>query len=116
MTRGPQARILFVDDEASMRTTVSHLLRREGYACDTAGTESEAKARLSEAGYDLVVTDIRMKGFTGLDLLRHLQSAGIDVPVVILTAFASLEVAIEALQIGGARDLVPGTWRRRTPP
>ncbi|MGD8376369.1 MAG: sigma-54 dependent transcriptional regulator [Acidobacteriota bacterium] len=107
MTRAAHAHILFVDDEASMRTTVSHLLRREGLVCDTAGTENEAKSRLADTAYDIVVTDIRMKGFTGLDLLRHLQTSGIDVPVVILTAFASLEVAIEALQIGGARDLVP---------
>jgi DNA-binding NtrC family response regulator len=100
------ARLLFVDDEPGMRTTVSHLLSREGYVCDLAVDGREAKRRLESGSYELVITDLRMKDISGLDLLRHVREVSPDTPVMLFTAFGSREVAIEALQIGGARDLV----------
>ena len=98
-------RLLFVDDEQGLRKTVSHLLGREGYQFDLAASGEEAKRKVEEEVYDLVITDIRMPDCSGLEVLRHVREVSPETTVMLVSAYASLEYAIEALKLG-ARDLV----------
>jgi two-component system response regulator PilR (NtrC family) len=98
-------RLLFVDDEPGMRKTVSHLLKKEGYQFDTAASGKEAKEKVEGEVYDLVITDIRMPDCSGLEVLRHVRDVSPSTTVMLVSAYASLEYAVEALKLG-ARDLV----------
>ena len=98
-------RILFVDDEPGMRKTVAHLLQKEGYQFDLASCGKEAMQRVEDDVYDLVVTDIRMPDCSGLEVLRHVRDVSPATTVMLISAYSSLEYAVEALKLG-ARDLV----------
>jgi len=98
-----RARILVVDDEPSMQEFLEIFLRSEGYEASTASDVETARAQLDVEDFDLVITDLKMPGATGLDLLRDVQarnSGGADTLVVVMTAFASTETAIEAMKEG----------------
>ena len=98
-------RILFVDDEPGMRKTVSHLLQKEGYEFDLASCGKEAMQKVEDDVYDLVITDIRMPDCSGLEVLRHVRDVSPATTVMLISAYSSLEYAVEALRLG-ARDLV----------
>lgn len=93
-------RILVVDDEASMRRMLEILFKEEGYEVVTADSAEAALQALARKPFDLVLSDIRMPGLTGLDLLRRLKEEESSTEVVLMTAYASTESAIEALKLG----------------
>lgn len=95
-------RILVVDDDESMRDMLSIMLRKEGY--DVAATESgrEALRLLSEAEYDCIITDIRMRGVDGHELLREIKRLDPESCVMMMTAYSSVESVVEALRDGAA--------------
>ncbi len=93
-------KILIIDDEESMCQFLSIMLRKEGYEVQTSTTGKDVARLASEQIFDVVVTDIRMPGFDGLDVLSDLKSADPSIPVIILTAYASQETAIEAVNRG----------------
>jgi len=98
-------KILVIDDEESMCEFLSLLLRREGYKV-TATTDSTEGVRLAkEVGFDTVITDIRMPGLDGLDVLSSLKEIDPNVPVIIMTAFPSQQSAIEAVNRGAFQYL-----------
>ncbi|MBN1254155.1 MAG: sigma-54-dependent Fis family transcriptional regulator [Deltaproteobacteria bacterium] len=92
--------ILVVDDEPSMRTTLSILLRREGYEVSQAGTGAEALGMLEQGGYDMVLTDLKMEGIDGMELLRHIKAAAPQTEVLIFTAYGTIATAVEAMKLG----------------
>lgn len=94
------SRILIVDDEESMCQFLSIMLRKEGYEVKTAQSGQEALDIVGEETFDVVVTDIRMAGMDGLDVLMGVKKIDPALPVVILTAYASQETAIEAVNRG----------------
>ena len=94
------ARILVVDDELSMREFLQILLAKDGHAVVTAGGVDEALTRFREDEPDLVLTDLRMGRQSGVDLLRAVKAESPRVEVVIMTAFATVENAVEAMQQG----------------
>ncbi len=94
------ASVLVVDDDASLRRIVEFTLQEEGLHVDTATNGAEALARFQERKYDLVVSDVRMPGLSGVDLLGELRRADPGVPVVLITAFATVELAVEAMRRG----------------
>jgi len=93
-------KVLLVDDEAGILETLRILLRGEGYAVRTAGGGGEALKLLSEVRPDLVVTDIRMPGTSGLDVLSSAREADPEIPVILMTAQASLQSAVRAVNEG----------------
>ncbi|MDR1519553.1 MAG: sigma-54 dependent transcriptional regulator [Planctomycetota bacterium] len=93
-------RILFVDDDASLRTVVPIALSREGYKVDTADRAEAALEKFAANPYDLVIQDIRMPGMGGIELLSRLTAANPAVPVVVMTAFSTWDVAVEAMRLG----------------
>ena len=96
-------RLLVVDDEPDLRTLYELTLLREGYDVECAGSVEEGWALLQSrgpAGYQLVITDMRLPDGTGLDLLRRMDGAGRREKAIIITAYGSPENAVEALKAG----------------
>jgi two-component system response regulator PilR (NtrC family) len=96
----PDARILVVDDEVSMREVLDITLRQEGYDVTLADSGEAALRALDEAAFDLVVTDLRMKGVDGLAVLRAVKERAPGTAVLMVTAFASTDSAVEAMKLG----------------
>lgn len=94
------AKILIVDDEQKMRHLLSIMLSRKGYQVDQAQDGLAALNKLIEGSYDLTITDIRMPRLDGHQLLKKMKEYNIHCPVVFITAFASVESAVEAMQEG----------------
>lgn len=90
--------ILVVDDEAPIRTTLSAMLRREGYDVTTAGSGEDAIALLKHRRFDLLLVDLKMTGVDGMAVARAAQEHDPDVAIIILTGHGSLESAIEGLR------------------
>jgi DNA-binding NtrC family response regulator len=96
------ARILVVDDEANARTALAEILRTEGYAVETAADGFKALGRFSDFEPDLVLTDLKMPGMDGLELLKKVREADMEIAVVLMTAFGAVETAVEAMRQGAA--------------
>jgi two-component system alkaline phosphatase synthesis response regulator PhoP len=106
MTNGEDAYILVVDDEGAIRYSISKTLQRVGYQVHTAASGEEALEMMTQQGYDVVLTDIRMPGVSGVELLAEIKEQAPDAVVILLTGYASLETAIESLRLGAHDYLV----------
>ena len=94
--------ILVVDDEANARTALAELLRDEGYRVETAADGFKALGKLEELAPDLVLTDLKMPGMGGVELLEKIRAGDDDVVVIVMTAFGAVESAVEAMKKGAA--------------
>ncbi|MCB9537866.1 MAG: sigma-54-dependent Fis family transcriptional regulator [Myxococcales bacterium] len=94
------SRILVVDDELSMREVLEIFFLNEGHDVDTAPDGAAGVARLHEQEYDLVITDLRMPRTHGLVVLEQCRALYPETPVIVMTAYASTETAIEAMKMG----------------
>src|SRR5687767_7956644 len=94
------AKVLIVDDERAILDTVEILLRGEGFEASVAQSGREALERFDEVSPDVVLTDIRMPGVTGLDILEAVRLRDPEVPVILMTAQASLQSAVKAVNQG----------------
>lgn len=99
------ARILIIDDQDSARSMLSEMLRAEGYEVDQASDGDSACAMVAKNGYDLVITDLRMGDVGGLEVLRRTRQSSPQTEVIVMTAFGTIEDAVEAIRLG-ARDFV----------
>jgi two-component system response regulator HydG len=99
-------KILFVDDDRAMADYIAVALGRAGYQVTTADSVARALDAVEQIAFDLVVTDLRMGRDSGIELCRRLASSAPDLPVLVVTAFGSLEAAIEAIR-AGAEDFLP---------
>ena len=100
-----QMNVLVIDDEAAIRQIVCEMVRSAGYPCDTASGAAEGASRLVRGGIDVALCDVRMPDGDGLTLLRNCRESGLDTVFVMVTAFGSMEMAVEALR-AGAHDFV----------
>src|SRR5574341_8008 len=92
--------ILVVDDEKNILRIVSATLKKERYGVDTAQSSEEAIEKFGRDAYQLVITDLKLPGKTGIELLGYIKSRDPDVPVVVITAFGTIENAVEAMKRG----------------
>jgi DNA-binding response OmpR family regulator len=99
----PQKTILIVDDENRLRLSLSLILQKEDYGVETAANAEEALGCLQLHEYDLMFLDLNLPGMSGIDLLVEVHRQVPHMPVLILTAHAALESAIQAVRLG-ARD------------
>jgi len=99
------AAILVVDDDTELLRALEKTLRTAGYAVRTAGNGEDALKRLAEAPAQLVVTDLLMPGMDGIQLLREVKSVAPGAEVLLMTAHATIERAVEAMRLG-AHDFV----------
>ena len=94
------ARVLVVDDHADARESMADILRHAGYQVDSLGTAVEAFKCLEHESYDVVVTDLQMPGLSGLEFIDKLQQRGDGVQIVMVTAYASISAAVDAMRYG----------------
>src|SRR5450432_2656548 len=95
-----ERRILIIDDDRSMCDILDAELRRRGFEVTTTTVPENALHRLSEGDFDLVLTDINMHGMSGVDLCQKIVQSREDLPVVVMTAYGSMESAIAAIRAG----------------
>jgi DNA-binding response OmpR family regulator len=102
----PRGHVLIVDDDEMLRRTLTRALTRFGYGCDAVGGGREALELLARGGYDLVITDMRMPGMSGDELLRE-ASASLDElpPVIVLSGYHDHDP--DELARLGARAVLP---------
>jgi DNA-binding NtrC family response regulator len=93
-------KILVVDDEQSMCDFMEIMLKKESYAVDTTVSAHEALQLAASAGYDLIIVDLMMPEMSGLDFLRRVKKARPEQELLVMTAFASIDTAIEAMKEG----------------
>jgi DNA-binding NtrC family response regulator len=94
--------ILVVDDDADMREMVHDMLKDRGHQVTTAGSGQEALKLLGEGDYAVVLSDLRMKGMQGIELLTEIKKTVPDINVILMTAFGSVETAVEAMKYGAS--------------
>jgi two-component system response regulator AtoC len=103
--------ILIVDDEVSMLEVLSEMLSREGYAVQTTPEAEAAVGLVERGGIDLVISDLKMEPLDGLGLLRCLKRVDPEIVVIVMTAYASYETAVEAMR-EGALEYVMKPFKR----
>src|SRR6476620_11099768 len=97
----PMARILIVDDQEMMRDSLAATLVREGHEVVAAGDGQAAVTRLSNGTrFDLLITDLKMPRMTGIELLAEAKKLRPELPVIMMTAFATVQTAVEAMKLG----------------
>src|SRR3979409_525268 len=100
--------LLLVEDKNELRAMLRKALERNGYTVDEAPDGSAAIQKVRSRRYQLVLTDLKMPGASGLDVLRETKQADATIPVILLTAFGSVEEAVTAMK-EGAFDFLQNT-------
>jgi two-component system response regulator AtoC len=98
--------ILVVDDEPAIRQVITAHLRRAGYAVEQASDGETAMEKLSKGDVDIALCDIKLPKLSGIELLRQARVAGIDTAFIMMTAFASVDTAIEAIKAGATDYMI----------
>ena len=93
-------RILIIEDKKSMAEMLAKTFEAEGYHALTSGTGEEGVARVLREGADLVLTDLKLPGMSGLQVLKTLKDKKPLLPVIMMTAFGSIETAVKAVKAG----------------
>jgi DNA-binding NtrC family response regulator len=101
----PKGRVLIVDDEANARAALSEILREEGYETETAADGFKALGRLATFTPDLILTDLKMPGLDGIGLIREARTAAPSAAAVVMTAFGTIDSAVEAMKLGAENYL-----------
>jgi DNA-binding NtrC family response regulator len=94
------SRVLVVDDKEMMRDSVASSLKRAGFEVATAERAEQAIEQIAARRPDVVITDLKMPGMTGIELLERVRAIDADLPVVLMTAFGTIETAVEAMRVG----------------
>lgn len=93
-------RVLFIDDDRAGREVVLFNLRKAGYDVVTASDGREGLSLFSPGKFSLLITDVKMPGISGIEVVRRVRSADPDIPVLVITAFGNMETAVEAMREG----------------
>lgn len=101
----PAARILVVDDKENIRQLLEDLLTDKGFTVVTAPNGEDAIAAIGREAFDLVITDLSMPGKSGMDVLKAAKAVNSDTEVIMITAYGSIETAVEAMRLG-AEDFI----------
>ena len=111
----PRAHILVVDDEINIRGALVTMLEKKGHQVRGVATAEEGLAQLEAAPAELVITDLRMPGIGGMEFLCRLKDAWPDTEVVVMTAYGSIDTAVEAMRLGAYDYLTKPIDRERFP-
>src|SRR4030066_2547163 len=93
-------RVLIVEDDSLVADSIGRVLIRQGYDASSVSQGSEAKKILEESAVHLVILDIRLPDMNGLDLLRAIREVEPDIPVIVMTAYTDVKVAVDAMKAG----------------
>ena len=105
MTEMPD-RILIVEDEDTLCESLQRVFKRDGYEADIADSAETAFRLLERNTYDLIITDVILPGISGIELIARYKERNPDQKVIIMTAYASLQTAVEALRVGASDFIV----------
>ncbi|NTU45561.1 MAG: sigma-54-dependent Fis family transcriptional regulator [Chlorobiaceae bacterium] len=106
-----KAKILVIDDDTSLRRVLEYNLLEEGYEVEAAASGEEGLIRLEVFGPDLVITDMKMKGMDGMKVLKSVRERSPETLVIIITAFGSVDAAVDAMK-AGAYDYITKPFNR----
>ncbi|MGA8765210.1 MAG: sigma-54 dependent transcriptional regulator [Candidatus Sulfotelmatobacter sp.] len=106
---GPAGAVLIVDDEAEIRESLQTLLEMEGFVVETASSGEEGLQRVGEHPYDLILLDLTLPGRDGIDILAEIRAHDAQLPVIMITAYGTVENAVRAMQAGAA-NFVQKPW------
>src|SRR5919205_1677153 len=106
---GTKGRILVIDDEIDIRESLETLLELEGYSVELAVDATEGMRLFDKNSYDLILLDLMMPDRSGMDVLHDIRARDTETPVIMLTAYGSVEVAVKALK-NGANDYFSKPW------
>ena len=95
-----KARILIVDDDRTFRLSTAALLRQEGHVVEVAADAAEGAAKLGQSKFDLLLLDMRMPGVDGLAAIEVLRTQGLEIPILMISGFGTVESAVESLHLG----------------
>jgi len=98
-------RILVIEDDAEMRSLLKDFLEEDGFEIDSVNNGSEAFRTIAREPFDLIITDIRMPGLTGLDILPGMKKLQPEISIIVITAFGSEEVRRKAFDRGATAYL-----------
>src|ERR1700685_1205810 len=104
-----RGRILVIDDEPDIRESLEALLSQEGYQVGLAANAAEGLKRLDTGLFDLVLLDLMMPDKSGMQVLEEIRARDQETPIFMITAYGSIEVAVEALK-HGASDYFSKPW------
>src|SRR5580698_2255136 len=104
-----KARVLVVDDELDIREGLETLLKLEGYQVDLAANGTEGLRKIESRAYDMVLLDLMMPDRSGMDVLRDVRGRDRETPIFMITAYGSVEAAVDALKLG-ANDYFSKPW------
>src|SRR6202047_1749480 len=105
----PTGSVLIIDDEAEIRESLQTLLELEGFAVDTATTGEDGLSQMADRPFDLVLLDLTLPGRNGMEVLAEIRTHETGLPVIMITAFGTVENAVRAMQ-GGAVNFVQKPW------
>ena len=111
MGKSPTGRILFIDDDKAGREVALFNLRRAGYEVTPASDGQEGISLFSPEKFDVVITDVKMPGLSGIEVLRRIKKQASEIPVLVITAFGNVETAVEAMK-EGAYDFIGKPFHR----
>src|SRR5690242_7661358 len=104
-----KGRILVVDDEADIRESLETLLSMEGYGVELAQNATEGLRKIEAGNYDLILLDLMMPDRSGMEVLKEIRERDLETPIFMITAYGSVEVAVDALK-NGANDYFSKPW------
>src|SRR6476620_2779948 len=94
------ARILIIDDDAGVRESIERMLRSGGYTVRSVASGEEGFTMARDGAFDVILSDMRMSGMSGLDVLRKLREHRVDSVFIIMTGFGTVDTAVEAMKLG----------------
>ncbi|HEY7955037.1 MAG TPA: response regulator, partial [Polyangia bacterium] len=94
------ATILIIDDNETIREGLAHVVKKMGHVAIAAASGKEGVERFRTERADFVITDLKMEGMDGVEVLRELREIDPDCPTMIITAFGTVETAVEAMKLG----------------
>src|SRR5215831_10038760 len=105
----PAGTVLIVDDEAEIRESLQTLLELEGFEVETAASGEDGLARMGEQPFDLVLLDLTLPGRNGMEILSEIRTHDAQLPVIMITAYGTVENAVRAMQ-SGAANFIQKPW------
>jgi DNA-binding NtrC family response regulator len=94
------SRILVIDDDEAVRESIGRMLRGVGYVVQPAGNGEEGVELARRGGFDVILSDLRMPGMSGIDVLRRLREVRVDAAFIVMTGFGSIDTAVESMKLG----------------